>query len=46
MRGCLLLLFFALLTACGQKGALFLEQTADTTVSTTNEPATEEDDDD
>jgi len=46
MRGCLLFLFVALLTACGQKGALFLEQTTDTTASTASAPVTEEDDDD
>jgi|TARA_B110000196_G_C20623539_1_gene420623 predicted small lipoprotein YifL len=46
MRGFLLLFFVGLLTACGQKGALFLEQTTDTTASTASVPATEEDDDD
>ncbi len=46
MRGFLLLFFVGLLTGCGQKGALFLEQTTDTAASTASVPATEEDDDD
>jgi len=46
MRACLLLFFVGLLTACGQKGALFLEETTQTAEPTTNTPVTKEDDDD